>query len=256
MSRKRSVPTDTAATSKKFRSAIDDTVDEFLCPITQELPIDPVMAADGHVYERKAIEKWLQHNNSSPSTNLEMESKTLLPAVQVKSAIEKMVKSGAISGDKAEKWLKKIRDEERKKELLQRASTGDSEAMEHLGYGYSLGFDGFVEDVKQGAQWYERAAQHGSTSGLYLIGDTDLEHLNYNSADGVAFLVEAAERGHGAACLELASRYERGDSGLRKNMALAKRWMTRALKCEGSGWQEQAKKWLQKNSAVETTWHC
>ena len=30
-----SPPTDTAATSKKFRSAIDDTVDEFLCPITQ-----------------------------------------------------------------------------------------------------------------------------------------------------------------------------------------------------------------------------
>lgn len=32
--------------------------DEFLCPITFELMIDPVIASDGHTYERSAIEKW------------------------------------------------------------------------------------------------------------------------------------------------------------------------------------------------------
>ena len=30
---------------------------EYLCPITRELPVDPVMAEDGRIYERSAIEK-------------------------------------------------------------------------------------------------------------------------------------------------------------------------------------------------------
>ena len=42
---------DTVATSKKFRSAIDDSAAEFVCPITQELPVDPVTAEDGRVAE-------------------------------------------------------------------------------------------------------------------------------------------------------------------------------------------------------------
>ena len=39
--------TDTAAQSKKFRKAIDGWADEFVCPITQELPVDPVTASHG-----------------------------------------------------------------------------------------------------------------------------------------------------------------------------------------------------------------
>ena len=53
-------PADTAANCKRFRSAIDDSFSEFLCPITHELPLDPVTATDGHVYERSAIEQWLE----------------------------------------------------------------------------------------------------------------------------------------------------------------------------------------------------
>ena len=33
---------------------------EFLCPVTHELPIAPVMAKDGVVYERAAIERWFE----------------------------------------------------------------------------------------------------------------------------------------------------------------------------------------------------
>ena len=41
---------------KRFRSAIDESLDEFLCPITHSLPLEPVLAEDGKVYERSAIE--------------------------------------------------------------------------------------------------------------------------------------------------------------------------------------------------------
>ena len=38
------------------------------CPITGVPMIEPVVAADGHTYERHAIARWLQTSNRSPLT--------------------------------------------------------------------------------------------------------------------------------------------------------------------------------------------
>lgn len=40
--------------------------DEFSCPITRELMRDPVIAADGHTYDREAVEMWLRNHDTSP----------------------------------------------------------------------------------------------------------------------------------------------------------------------------------------------
>jgi hypothetical protein len=40
----------------------------FLCPITFSVMRSPVVADDGHTYEKTAITQWLAHNNSSPIT--------------------------------------------------------------------------------------------------------------------------------------------------------------------------------------------
>ena len=40
-----------------------DTPKDYLCPITLEIMIVPVVAADGHSYEREAIREWLVDNN-------------------------------------------------------------------------------------------------------------------------------------------------------------------------------------------------
>jgi hypothetical protein len=40
--------------------------DEFICPITYELMREPVVASDGHTYEKAAIEKWLKTHQISP----------------------------------------------------------------------------------------------------------------------------------------------------------------------------------------------
>ena len=45
---------ETAAAEKRYKQAIDGMAEEFVCPITQELPVDPVTAEDGRVYERSA----------------------------------------------------------------------------------------------------------------------------------------------------------------------------------------------------------
>ncbi|EFN60025.1 hypothetical protein CHLNCDRAFT_133221 [Chlorella variabilis] len=51
------------------------------CPITLEPFSDPVVAADGNIYEKQAIEEWLyrEGNDTSPLTNQPLAHKMLMP---------------------------------------------------------------------------------------------------------------------------------------------------------------------------------
>lgn len=51
--------------------------EKYRCAITGMVMIDPVFTADGHTYEREAIEKWLQTHETSPKTNEKLEHKKL-----------------------------------------------------------------------------------------------------------------------------------------------------------------------------------
>ena len=103
-------------TASKHRKVIDELADELVCVITQELPVDPVTAEDGRIYERTALEEWFAaqeargHPIKSPVTNEAM-GKRLFPAVQIRNNIKSMVKSGAISGAKADAWKRRMEDE-------------------------------------------------------------------------------------------------------------------------------------------------
>ena len=54
---------------------------QYLCPITQAVMQDPVTTADGHTYERSAIERWLRTHDTSPSTGARLANKQLAPAI-------------------------------------------------------------------------------------------------------------------------------------------------------------------------------
>lgn len=60
----------------------------FICPITSGVMVDPVVAADGHTYERSAIHHWLQVARvpRSPMTNQVMQP-ILVPNHVIRSAI-------------------------------------------------------------------------------------------------------------------------------------------------------------------------
>jgi hypothetical protein len=49
---------------------------------------DPCVAADGYTYDRKAIEFWLEANNTSPMTNMPLLDKNLIPNYTLLSAIK------------------------------------------------------------------------------------------------------------------------------------------------------------------------
>ena len=53
---------------KRYRQAIDGVAEEYVCPITAELPIDPVTAEDGRCYERHAIEDWFSRRRRRRSS--------------------------------------------------------------------------------------------------------------------------------------------------------------------------------------------
>lgn len=59
----------------------------FLCPISRELMHNPVLASDGHIYERVQIESWLQRHQTSPMTNMAM-APALAPVLTLRSEIE------------------------------------------------------------------------------------------------------------------------------------------------------------------------
>ncbi|GJP81235.1 hypothetical protein CLOP_g11399 [Closterium sp. NIES-67] len=58
------------------------------CPITQEMMVNPVLAADGHTYEQEAIRSWLETSDMSPMTNQKLPSKDLVPNHAVRSMIQ------------------------------------------------------------------------------------------------------------------------------------------------------------------------
>eukprot|EP00567_Pseudictyota_dubia_P017663 CAMPEP_0197460846 /NCGR_PEP_ID=MMETSP1175-20131217/54991_1 /TAXON_ID=1003142 /ORGANISM="Triceratium dubium, Strain CCMP147" /LENGTH=172 /DNA_ID=CAMNT_0042996017 /DNA_START=34 /DNA_END=548 /DNA_ORIENTATION=+ len=45
---------------KVLSKELSKGLDAFLCPITREIMTDPVICADGHTYERHAIDMWLR----------------------------------------------------------------------------------------------------------------------------------------------------------------------------------------------------
>jgi uncharacterized protein YegL len=68
---------------------------EFLCPITQEIMIDPVVGTDGHTYERDAIVTWLAQHATSPQTRQHMTVSNLAPNWALKNLIADFLKTAA-----------------------------------------------------------------------------------------------------------------------------------------------------------------
>ena len=194
--------------ASKYRKTIDGAADEFLCPITQELPVEPVTAMDGRVYERKAIEEHLRTGNGrSPMTNQPMGS-TLLPAPHVRNSLELMVKSGALTGDKVDAWKSKLQEEETIAKLLEKAQAGDTDAMTHLGFEYEL-----QTKYTDAFAWYQRAAAAGNIHALGLVGRFKIRGVGTSEKEpalGLMMMTEAASNGSMFACLKLGKFFQRG----------------------------------------------
>jgi len=64
-----------------------NTPDEFICPISLEMMADPVIAMDGHSYDRPYIEQWFQEHSTSPKTGEQLTTNLLIPNYNLKKLI-------------------------------------------------------------------------------------------------------------------------------------------------------------------------
>ena len=69
------------------KKEIEDVPEAFICPLTLEVMVDPVIASDGHCYERLAIEEWFQKSKMSPITGVPLQTTLLFPNFTLKSQI-------------------------------------------------------------------------------------------------------------------------------------------------------------------------
>ena len=247
---------ETQAVNKRYRQAIDDVAEEYVCPITAELPIDPVTAEDGRFYERHAIEEWFSRQPrpqvKSPVTN-ELMGKRLFPAVQVRNSLKRLVESGAISGSKADAWKKAMADEAEVAAVRARAEGGDASAMSELGYLYRDGERGLKQDDTQAFMWLKRGADLKDLDGLTSCG---VRYLNgwgveCNERRGLMMVNAAATLGSEHACAILGLVNAEGVDGLDKDPQEATRWYRKMETCESCNasedYREQAAAWLREH---------
>ena len=65
-------PLDPVVITDATRTFIEKTCPSLKCPITQEVFRRPVVAADGHTYEREELTRWLRGHSTSPLTGRTM----------------------------------------------------------------------------------------------------------------------------------------------------------------------------------------
>ena len=74
----------------KYITFVEKIVECITCPIFKMIMFDPVKACDGIAYERTAIERWFEKNNSSPMTGAQI-NKQLIPCINLKNIISEVL---------------------------------------------------------------------------------------------------------------------------------------------------------------------
>ena len=216
-------------------SVVDRSLADLVCPITHELPIDPVAAEDGHFYERAAIEKWLRERHTSPVTNLAMNSQ-LLPLPQLRSMIGTMARGGAVPSEIGNSWRDLITEEKEFVLLKQKAEGGDAEAMRAVAKSYDRGWMGQAKDAEKALHWYELSAKRGNVRALGSLANCYLKGKGVakNVYSGLVMKAESASRGNAFACVDLGNRFFFGgqDGVVAKDLQQARRWLQKATECD------------------------
>ena len=235
-----------AVDPKKMRESINDIAKEFICPITQELPVDPVIAKDGKIYERDAILEWFRKKDgdaTSPSTGKVIDTE-LVPVVQARNTIESLIQTGAIEDEIAEAWQKRLAFEKRVKEMRAKAEGGDGDAMHWMGVCYTFG-QGVAKDEAQARAWYERSAAARNPKGLASFSNCLLTGAGgpQDFALGLLNMTEAAYLGSDMGAAVLGESFFNGMCGLPKDPVRARYWLKKVFdgECEYKHLNEESK---------------
>jgi len=210
-------------------------VEQLVCPLTKKIPVEPVMAEDGKVYERNAIELYLKkrdqevqysfNNRSgsmtstdssneeevlSPSTQKTM-GKHLIAAVEFSNTVEFLIEKGVLTGDLANQWKEKRVAKKRAVEVVR-----------------SLLFEQNVspEDEKFARDWYSKDLKGVNVATVAALGaiilhascdSLDEDKQRQNRIEGMSYILWAKKRGSILSAFVLGMGYAEGKHGLKTN---------------------------------------
>mmetsp|Transcript_54076 Transcript_54076/g.161878 ORF Transcript_54076/g.161878 Transcript_54076/m.161878 type:complete len:266 (-) Transcript_54076:157-954(-) len=196
---------------------------------------EPIFPPSLEIDERAEIEQMIRLQGEdeelrSPVTNEPMGPR-LFPAVQVRNAIEQLVRSGVIAGAKADRWKVRIEEEAVITSTKKRAAGGDTEAMCDLGYWYTTSRKGLEKDFSLGYRWYKEAADNNDVRGMAEAASCLVDGLGTkkNVTEGMTLMGIAAQGGSALGAHYLGTAFLTGDYGLSKNLKMSKYWLHRLV---------------------------
>ena len=200
------------------KSVIRGIAQEFVCPIDQSPVYDAVLATDGCIYERRAIEEWFDCASSknpdtrrfrSPSTGAPLLSTALVNAPAIRNAIQRLVESGTLDVDLVEAWEQKRKEHHRFERQRELARNGDLDAiysmgLHHANRGWDKKYSADVQTRERAAaaEWYKKGAEGKGVKSMACYGRalTRGHGVEKNTVMGVYLLMRAAHRCSDLAC--------------------------------------------------------
>ena len=106
----------------------------FQCPITLEIPFEPMTASDGIIYDKHAIETYMETSAYSPVTR-ELLNPRLFPSKSTVASIETAIEAKVIGEREAQRW----KNGRYIIGLRRQALEGNLDAMAQLFFCYAMG---------------------------------------------------------------------------------------------------------------------
>lgn len=216
----------------------EELMEEWACPISGALPVDPVTAKDGRVYERRDLALWFEKNPGatvkSPVTGEPM-GKDVTTAYQVRNSIKHLVDRKLLRGAAVDAW--KVASAEidgvstHLRELFIKAAQGDALAMVAIGFAYREGRHGVAVNHERSVEWMQKAASKDvvqawtSLGAAYVLG----KGVARDDTVGIMYLTHAAALGSEHGCCALAHYLYSGARG-KQDIPMARYWYRKSLK--------------------------
>lgn len=141
-------------------------VELYVCPISKELLVDPVVAGDGHTYERACIQQWLKTSTKSPKTNLPLPTTALTTCELTRQAIAALIEADVVDDEMAATWL----FASGKLKIEDGTSSSESIAKQHFEEAKRLGSDAATLALEM-LSLKRRADEAGLSEALLVFPD-------------------------------------------------------------------------------------
>jgi len=210
--------------------------EQFLCPITHSLMVNPVQASDGWSYEFNAIARWCEDHYTSPlDPSIYIDIGQMKPNRALRDAIQTFVESGDIDETVAREWKETATLRESASQLFRDGRIDEAAVLEYpdaMGELASRYYSGrnVIQDIQASLHWAHKAALAGNGQGQFRMGYAfhTGEGREKNWTEALKFYTMAFQNGITAASTNITELYRDGGFGVEKNASKMVEWCGRS----------------------------